>query len=236
MARPSTAFLAVLLFAAVLGNAFAYDSKASCSTKTLSWVQSGHNEECSAVCKRNGSRKPFSSSGSQLCAQFDPVDPASPLDTDWVAGSFEDIAKDPENAQKQCFIHRKYVEDPTDLDMADQPIESSSDFYCGCWKDTTACKKWKPKWVLHAAANNNTADMATCSDVCIGAGLVVVDRKPLSYNYICRPTALKSSFGWEHYEGDSAMNMCHYVQYDPNETQSYNAKNESYECLCQKKP
>ena len=76
--------------------------------------------------------------------------------------------------------------------------------------------------------------MATCDDVCKGAGLIVVDRTPLSYNYICRPTGLKSAFGWEHYEGDAAMNMCHYVQYDAVKEDSYNAKNGAYECLCQK--
>ena len=54
----------------------AYETKSTCSTKKLAWVQSGHNEDCTAVCKRKSSRKPFSTGGSLLCA--DNVRPQPP--------------------------------------------------------------------------------------------------------------------------------------------------------------
>jgi hypothetical protein len=155
----------------------------------------------------------------------------SPLPTDWVAGGFRDIAKDPLNPQKQCWIHRHYFEPG---DATDNPYASSSNFYCGCWKETPACAKYKPKWVPHTAIPGKLSE-TTCKDVCIAKGMAVVDKVPESYNYMCRLSSDKSKVGWEHYDGNSAMMMCHFVQYDPVADESYNAMNEVYDCLCQKK-
>jgi hypothetical protein len=157
----------------------------------------------------------------------------SPLPTDWVAGAFRDIAKDPNNPQKQCWIHRHYF-DPTDMDT-DNPVASSSNFYCGCWRDVKPCAKYKPKWIPHTAVNGKLLSETTCKDVCVAKNMVVVDKTPESYNYMCRLGGNKSTIGWEHYDGNSGFMMCHFVQYDPVVDDSYNAKNEVYECLCRKK-
>ena len=159
----------------------------------------------------------------------------NPLPTDWVSGSFRDIAKDPFNAQKQCWIHRKYF-DPGE-NVTSNPIASSSNFYCGCWKETPACSKYKPKWIPHSAANGKPIDQATCKDVCISKSMVVADRTPESYEYICRYTGdmTKSTMGYEHYDGPSNNMMCHFVQYDKVNDEEINVMNNVYECLCQKK-
>ncbi len=150
-----------------------------------------------------------------------------------MAGAFRDIAKDPSAPQKQCWVHRKVFEVGEETD---QPIAESSNFYCACWKDVSWCKPWKPRWIRHPVQNMTTIGTeTTCRTVCSNAGLVVVDRKPESFNYLSRPLSDPSAVGWEHFEGDLGWTMTHFVQYAAAEDQSYNAKNEMYECLCQKK-
>jgi hypothetical protein len=117
----------------------------------------------------------------------------------------------------------------------DNPIASSSNFYCGCWKESKACSKYKPKWTPHVAVTGKLLSETTCSDVCVAKGMVVVDKVPMSYNYMCRLKSNPAVVGWEHYEGLAGMMMCHFVQYDPVNDDTFNAKNEVYDCLCQKK-
>lgn len=156
----------------------------------------------------------------------------SPLPTDWVSGAFYDIAKDPSSPEKECYIARHYFESGDDLT---QPIADTSNFYCGCWYNSKACKPWIPKWVPHGPHVDNSDP--TCQDVCASKGLVVVDHtgSQLSYNWICRESSIKAHIGYEHYNGTEMTNVCHFVSQDDMDAGSYNDYSSLYDCLCQRK-
>ncbi len=155
-----------------------------------------------------------------------------------MVGAFRDLAKDPFNAQQQCWIARKFFDPGDDLT---QPIAESSNFYCACWTKAQACAKWRPRWVPHPPFASGTE--VTCKSVCSSKGMVVVDRTPESFNYICRPIGDPSTVGWEHYVGAPVQvngtspftTMCHIVKYDIANDSDFNWTEGDYECLCQQK-